>query len=87
MFFVTKAINHAINVDQVNEKQQGGEGAPLFHTKRWLASRWFIIPIQLDATACIHQYYISFWGLTACASGPYEGGPTFCFWEWSHMLV
>jgi len=47
-------ISHAINVVQVNGKQQGGEGAPLFHTKKWLDSRLFI-PIQ--QAVCIHQHY------------------------------
>jgi len=40
-------ISHAVNAVQVNGKQQGGEGAPLFHAKKWLDSRGFI-PIQLQ---------------------------------------
>jgi hypothetical protein len=38
-------ISHAVNFVLVNGKQQGGEGAPLFLTKRWLNSR-LCIPIQ-----------------------------------------
>jgi len=49
-------ISHAVNAVQVNSKQQGGKGAPLFHAKKWLDSRRFI-PIQQRVFISIIQVF------------------------------